>query len=589
MDAFASTWNSQRHKQAAWLLRAAWAIEILAAAVGLFIAWAQAYAAYDEIVDREGALTTSGNVNVILGALPFVMVAVVELTKIPIASAVYHSTRIMWRLVFLFTLLFLVAITFETALNGFERNFTSVTRAIESEMRKQSSFKSKIGDIGQRSDDLRETSEKSAREQFAQRSAQLQQERQEKLAEFDRQSSTTTGNANEATTAGLQIQLQALDKRSDQIQRDYEGELKRIDADFDSAVQRSQGTSNSSRTTLETQIADIERSTNQLNLEETRKIEVCPVLALTCAGSIRDEYRKRRDDLASQGSTLRAKLTAQAESADIGAFRQERDRKQASAKASFDAGSNQLNAERQNINGQISRRLGQTQSDLQRTLAAINEEKSRIRTQYDQLQKDNERLLSERLADLARQEDRARQLDLEKESLTASLLATREEIARRVGDNQVYRITQLWTGKEHAADVSKDDLRFTGFVWFGSIAAIVAATGVLMAFASFVLADERNYERKRSAVGVAIRRALLGYRRHLREPKIIKQTVEVERIVEVTKEVPVDRIVTRDVPREVVRKELVYVPLYTNDKELLADPHTSPSASFVRPVTNSEA
>ena len=34
------------------------------------------------------------------------------------------------------------------------------------------------------------------------------------------------------------------------------------------------------------------------------------------------------------------------------------------------------------------------------------------------------------------------------------------------------------------------------------------------------------------------------------------------------KEVPVDRIVFKDVPREIVRKELVYVPFFTDDPEL---------------------
>ena len=37
----------------------------------------------------------------------------------------------------------------------------------------------------------------------------------------------------------------------------------------------------------------------------------------------------------------------------------------------------------------------------------------------------------------------------------------------------------------------------------------------------------------------------------------------IERPVEVIKEVPVDRIVIQEVPKEIIRKELVYVPLYS--------------------------
>ena len=38
---------------------------------------------------------------------------------------------------------------------------------------------------------------------------------------------------------------------------------------------------------------------------------------------------------------------------------------------------------------------------------------------------------------------------------------------------------------------------------------------------------------------------------------------------EVIKEVPVTKIEYRDVEKEVIRRELVHIPMYTNDKELL--------------------
>ena len=35
--------------------------------------------------------------------------------------------------------------------------------------------------------------------------------------------------------------------------------------------------------------------------------------------------------------------------------------------------------------------------------------------------------------------------------------------------------------------------------------------------------------------------------------------------MEVVKEVPVDRVVTQEVPKEIVRKEMVYVPFYSSE------------------------
>ena len=77
----------------------------------------------------------------------------------------------------------------------------------------------------------------------------------------------------------------------------------------------------------------------------------------------------------------------------------------------------------------------------------------------------------------------------------------------------------------------------------------------------------------------SIRTFLARLRKRINKPKIIKERVEVEKekivekevpvekIVEVEKEVikevPVDKIVIQEVPKEIVRKELVYVPLYS--------------------------
>ena len=77
-----------------------------------------------------------------------------------------------------------------------------------------------------------------------------------------------------------------------------------------------------------------------------------------------------------------------------------------------------------------------------------------------------------------------------------------------------------------------------------------------------------------------IRSSIAAFQKWLRyKPKIVEKEVEreIEKIVEkrvevpveVVKEVPVEKIVFRDKPITVVKKEYVHVPLYTNDVELL--------------------
>ena len=104
----------------------AWAVEILAATIGLAIAFAIAYDAYIKI----DAATTSDLINAIIGALPFLIIAVIEPTKIPLAEGVYKTRLPGWRLLILAALIGLTCVTFETMFNGLERTLSNTTRKI---------------------------------------------------------------------------------------------------------------------------------------------------------------------------------------------------------------------------------------------------------------------------------------------------------------------------------------------------------------------------------------------------------------------------------------------------------------------------
>ena len=112
----------------------------------------------------------------------------------------------------------------------------------------------------------------------------------------------------------------------------------------------------------------------------------------------------------------------------------------------------------------------------------------------------------------------------------------------------------------------------------------------MLAFASLVLLDPRLHviRNKKTAYwkGVSIRlskffvllnKFIWGRIKRFRDPnvKIVEKEVEVEKVVEkiVEKPVEVEKIVIKEVevPKEIetLRKEMVYVPLPTDDEELL--------------------
>lgn len=116
------------------ILYVAWAVEILAALIGLTIAWATAYDAYRGIDNPD----QSQLMNALIGALPFLIIAVIEPTKIPLAGGFYKTRILGWKILILTTLLALTGVTFETMFNGLERNLTNVTRnVVDSENRIQ--------------------------------------------------------------------------------------------------------------------------------------------------------------------------------------------------------------------------------------------------------------------------------------------------------------------------------------------------------------------------------------------------------------------------------------------------------------------
>ena len=78
-----------RQKNSKFLLASAWVLEVIAASIGLFIAY---------LITRDGLDAGIDPGNALIGALPFLMVAVVELMKIPIVTIVYHTKNLFWKI-----------------------------------------------------------------------------------------------------------------------------------------------------------------------------------------------------------------------------------------------------------------------------------------------------------------------------------------------------------------------------------------------------------------------------------------------------------------------------------------------------------
>jgi hypothetical protein len=103
---------TSRAKLSGRIISLAWGIEIIAAAVGLFLAISRMIGP----TGKEELPLFFG----IQGALPFFAVAIIELTKIPLASVFYAAKAFRWKLIFAAALVLAMGITFETFFVGFD-------------------------------------------------------------------------------------------------------------------------------------------------------------------------------------------------------------------------------------------------------------------------------------------------------------------------------------------------------------------------------------------------------------------------------------------------------------------------------------
>jgi len=86
---------------------------------------------FNEINRFDKVLTFGDYSSILVAGLPFLLVAVVEATKIPIATAMRYAKHKSWKIMLFFGVILLSIITFETMINGFERNFANLTFAID--------------------------------------------------------------------------------------------------------------------------------------------------------------------------------------------------------------------------------------------------------------------------------------------------------------------------------------------------------------------------------------------------------------------------------------------------------------------------
>ena len=540
----------------------AWIVEGVAVITGLFIAVMIGADTLDKIVSTKytgnQSASTSDYINTIIAVLPFLLVAIVELAKIPVARATYKTINKFWKTIFALTLTFLALITFETSLNGFERNFSNLTFVIDKFKDELDSTEEKIIELERQKVEAESLNATEIEASYNKRREELTTDRDIQVTAITNRIGELKSSVKSETTEIYKQELVSFKNELQERRDEKSKEVERLTSRFEEQLKSVQSEVDVKRRDFRNSIKQKNSDISSERDAKNKAIQNAGVF--DSEARIKKEFNTRIEKLEQEREDLESSLTrlntSEEKKGISGGYNKELSLLDLKYKNQFTEIQNSIKLK----NNEITKSIALVEADIKTSVDSLYQQQKDIENKFEQ------QLLANSL-------ERKRQFDLLKDSQDfiqklnfklADLNGSRVLIRNNI--NQEVFIS---------ADISRSEVGLTAAIWFGSLAAIVALTGILLALASCVLADKKMTTINplaRSAASkllFSIRKYYVYRQKRVLEPKINEVKIEKEVIKEVIKEVPVEKIVLKEIPKEIIRKQIVHVPMYTNDKDLV--------------------
>ncbi len=602
--------QSQTGSKGKFLIRMAWAIEIMVAVIGVCIGLIMIFGSKQ--VDGEQVQTAAdlAKYNVTLNdftiGLIFLIVAVVELTKIPLATAVYYSVRVFWRVVFLIALILVNVSTFETIVTGFERINRERTKIVDKLIVDYNSVKTQIQNIN---DNVEVNNVNDEIKTLIERRTKINEDIGKITLNSQKQiQSVKESSANQDTIEQLKSEIKDLDRKIETL----------LDANTQLSSQKDSKVFGSNKKSIDATIEQNNKRIENYEVERNRKSTELQSLIQASNKDNEGQINIINQDKNNQLKSLleeKDQLDKEIKVLEEEKFKyQENDKNKAQNLIDLKDKKNELIEKIDNLapDNQVFRVAtwlkGWFEVDYNKEIEKINMKIFELEQQ--KIDTITERGWFDKIFSIFNKNSNLdnKAIDRQISSLQIQLkdFEYKAEMAINTVNESVY------------ADLPRGAITAAFWLWFGVLSFIISVTGTMLAFASLVLLDPRLHviRNKKTAYwkGVSIRlskffvllnKFIWGRIKRFRDPnikivekevevekivekivekpvevekiveKIVEKPVEVEKIVEkiVEKPVEVEKIVIKEVevPKEIetLRKEMVYVPLPTDDEELL--------------------
>lgn len=542
-----------------FLRRFAWAFEIAAVTIGLAISIATMMSNFEEMNSyRNAGLNWGDWANIFIAAIPFVMVAMVEITKIPLVGVFYKTTSRTYKWVFGACLVFVAAITFESAFNGFERNFAALMYSIDAPKKEIVTTDQKIEKLVTDREGLATLTLETIEAEYNGRYDELFAQSNQQKSEVQEQISDLRASIQTEFVEELRKELDSSRAERSRLITQQETELDRISQDYANQTGNLTSQLDSVRRSLQGQLTQ-ERQRLE-SMEQTAREEIDD--AFFNKGKKREEWAQKIAKQQAIIATLRDQLNGSGSGSSLTTVQnQEREAKDA-VRARFAKLIGAQDTKINRLTREIAKSVGTKEKEIEGNITVYQEQLKALDTQFQEQLSIIQKNRDSSYERLANNEVLIADIDAQLDTLVSRRIDLVQEINEKVAGNQIYRMATWTTNKESAADVDRDVVGLVAAIWFGSLAALIALMGIFLALGSYVIADPSLKDRGRSRKDRSFLSRLLQSRRayYVAQRKAATTRKEI---------VEVDRVVFKEVPVEIVKKEFVHVPFYTNDKRLL--------------------
>jgi len=469
--------NQRLFKIGVNLVKFAWAVEVVAVLIGFLISVIVSYSVYFEINRDNHTFTFNDFSSILVAGLPFLLVAIVEATKIPVATAMMYAKHRSWRIMLFIGVLMLALITFETMINGFERNFANLTLAIDERKDKNLLLEQSINHIQEQKNKIDIIRLEDVEASFSRKVAQANENFNEQLK---RQSDY------------VQAQLSGMD---DSYKDKVNAELNKLYAQESSIY----GAWDKERDTLQKRLrtllnqnlegasTDKKKLGAELDaLKAEMKVKLDDANFFT-RPAVEKKYRKLVADKEKRLYAVSDYATgSKALKEQTGTEQQLQDHLEVVGRNyqkridAIRARINYLNKQLQGQQGSNEFLRNKYRNELEVfTLNAVQHKSDTIKRAAGEKQK----LYNE----YGIIQEKVKILDAQIHELQKQQTAVSYDMNKMVNQNQVYRVATYISDKEDATEVPHSLVGLIAFIWFASLAFISSVTGVFLAISGIYI------------------------------------------------------------------------------------------------------